>query len=280
MKENYVNKNGNLVLKSELNLGINRAMRFGDGLFETIRIINGDLVWWTEHFDRLQKGMRYLKLDLPELFIDELLVDCLATIHRNQIKEGGILRVFVFRKGSGGYIPTNYDFEYLIETVGLSSNKFSLNKNGLKIGISNTVTINPSDESELKTLNKIPYIRAGIEAVNMGWDDILILNQKAKLVEASSSNLFIIKNGEILTPRVIDGILKGVARQKLIELAKENDWPIRAKDLKESDLLEAEEVFLSNSISGIRWVGSFKNKRYFNKHSKQILGSLQEFIGH
>jgi branched-chain amino acid aminotransferase len=274
-KENYVNYNGNLFLRSEINLGINRAMRFGDGVFETIRVINGELIWWKEHFDRLLNGLKYLYLDVPELFIDELLVDCLATLHRNDLSEGGILRVFVYRKGSGGYTPTSYDFDYVIETEHLIQNQFKLNKKGLNIGISKTVQLNSNEDPDIKTLNKIPYIRAAAEKVKNGWDEILILNEKNKLVEASSSNLFLVKKGQVYTPSLNNGVLNGISRQQIINQCKSESLSILERELIENDLLESDEVFISNSISGIKWVGSFKMKRYFNRISQKLIMNLK-----
>lgn len=277
-KEEYINYNGKLVLRSELNLGLNRAMRFGDGVFETIRVIDGELVWWNEHFERLLKGLKYLYIDVPELFIDELLVDCLATLHRNQIIEGGILRVFIYRKGNAGYTPTTYDFDYVVETEAFSQNKFELNKKGLTIGISETVRINSKLDSNIKTLNKIPYIRAAAERVKNGWDEILILNETGFLAEASSSNLFVLIDGVWRTPLDSQGALNGITRNQIVQILEKKNQIVRKQKISIEDLSLAKSIFICNSVSGVKWVGSFRKSRYFNTQIKSILDALNTLL--
>jgi branched-chain amino acid aminotransferase len=274
VKEDYINYNGNLFLRLNVNLGLNRAMRFGDGVFETIRIIDGELVWWQEHFERLIKGLKYLYLDVPELFLDELLVDCLATLHRNEIEKGGILRVFVYRKGSRGYTPTTYDFDYVIETEELEVNQFKLNPKGLVIGISETVTLNSREEQSYKTLNKIPYIRAAAEKVNKGLDEILILNEKGFIAEASSSNVFLLIDHVFYATSDSNGALNGISQNKVIEIIKKKKQKLVCQNLTREMLVSAQEVFLTNSVSGIRWISSYEKSRYFHTHSSNIISKL------
>lgn len=277
-KQDYINFNGNLYLRSEVNLGLNRAMRFGDGVFETIRIINGEMLWWNEHFDRLLKGLKYLSIDIPKLFIDELLVDCLATIHRNQILEGGVLRVFVYRKGAGGYTPTNYGFDYVIESEPLKENQFKLNKKGLVIGTSNEVQVSSNESQNFKTLNKIPYIRAAAEKVKKGWDEILILNEKGHIAEASSSNIFLLIDEVFYTPRISDGILSGITRKKIIEYLRESNYQVKETQIETKMLFKAQELILCNSVSGVRWIAAYNKSRYFHKVSNSIISHINNMI--
>lgn len=269
----YLNFNGNLFLEHEMHFGLNRAMRFGDGVFETIRVKNGELVWWHEHFERLRLGIRLLKMKVPDLFFDELLVDCLATLHRNGVKQGGILRILLYRKGGAGYTPTAYDFNYLIETEKLSSNQFELNKKGLKVDVSEEVTLQDTYHP-IKSLNKLPYVLASAEKAHRGMDELILMNKAKYIVEATSSNLFMVKNGIIYTPQERDGLLMGVTRKKVIEFAKELQTKIVEKSLTLNDLEMSDEVFLTNSISGVRWIGAYKNQRYLHHISDLMIDKM------
>ncbi|KAA3642579.1 MAG: hypothetical protein DWP98_13490 [Bacteroidetes bacterium] len=278
MKANYINYNGQLILEKEISLKLNRAMRFGDGMFETIRVINGKPVWWDEHYFRLKSGLEYLSIKIPDLFSEELLVDALSVLNRNQLKGGGILRILIYRKGSAGYTPTNYDFDYIIESDDLENNFFELNKKGLKVDISETVHISPSEDLAFKSLNKIPYIRASIEKTKRGFDDLLIKNTSGSIIDSCSSAVFLVKNNSFYTPKLSAGALNSVTRNKLLKFLKERTYKVYETSITTKQIEAADELLLLNSIHGVRWVGFYKKSRYFHRKANEIIAIFNNNI--
>jgi len=149
-----------------------------------------------------------------------------------------------------------------------------MNKNGLRIDFSEEVIIYPNELTSIKTLNALPYILAAKEAKERKLDELILLNNHQGLVEATSSNIFLVKKQDIYTPPISEGCLDGVMRSKVIEIAKKLDFKMIEIPLKKEALLVADEIFLTNSIKKIQWVGSFGKKRYFNRISKQLFESI------
>jgi branched-chain amino acid aminotransferase len=274
MSHSYVCINGQVVERAQLALGLNRAFKFGDGLFESIRLISGQPQLMSLHFGRLKQGMSFLKLQADDRFFERLNEEAEKLIRKNRIFKGGVLRLFVFRSGLGKYTPESNNAEYLIETEDHSQNKYELNTVGLRIDIAESVRISPSKITSIKSLNALPYVMASLENNEREFDDLILLNESMQLVEASSSNLFLIRKEELLTPPLSAGCLNGVMRKRLIEVAPNLGLKVVENALNASDLLQADEVFLTNSISGIRWVGAFRKKRYFYNWAKKLLNEL------
>lgn len=271
MSHSYVCLNGQVVERKELALGLNRAFKFGDGLFETIRLISGQPQLMRLHFDRLQRGMNFLKLQTDDHYFERLAEEAEKLVRKNRIFKGGVLRIYVYRYGLGKYTPEQHEAEYLIETESISQNKYELNSVGLRIDIAENVRISPSPFTSIKSLNALPYVMASIEKEERQFDDLILLNESMQLVEATASNLFLIQNDDLITPPITAGCLNGVMRKRLIDLAPSLGLKVKEVPLHANDLLQADEVFLTNSISGIRWVGAFQKKRYFHNWAKKLV---------
>lgn len=266
--------NGHYVDREQLALGLNRAFKFGDGLFETIRLINGQPQLMKLHIDRLQRGMNFLKLQTDDRYFERLAEEAEKLIRKNRIFKGGVLRIYVFRSGLGKYTPDQNEAEYLIETEIISQNEYKLNSVGLRIDIAENARIYPSPFTSIKSLNALPYVMASIEKEERQFDDLILLNESRQLVEATASNLFLIQNEKLLTPPITVGCLNGVMRKRLIDIAPSLGLKVEEVPLHAKDLLQADEVFLTNSISGIRWVGAFQKKRYFHNWAKKLIEVL------
>lgn len=266
--------NGHFVEREQLALGLNRAFKFGDGLFETIRLINGQPQLMRLHLDRLQRGMNFLKLQTDDRYFERLTEEAEKLIRKNRIFKGGVLRIYVFRSGLGKYTPEQNEAEYLIETESISQNEYELNPVGLRIDIAENVRISPSPFTCLKSLNALPYVMASIEKEERQFDDLILHNESKQLVEATSSNLFLIREEKLQTPPLSSGCLNGVMRNRLIHVAPSLGLKVEEVSLHANDLLQADEVFLTNSISGIRWVGAFQKKRYFHNWAKKLVEVL------
>ncbi len=262
--------------EADVSFGVNRAMRFGDGLFETIKVINGEPHLWSAHMERLKEGMNYLKLSYDPLFFDELLVDAHSLLLQKEIKKGGRLRVMVYRSGKGTYSPEKSSVDYLIEADLHTANGFELNKKGLKVEIAQEEKIVPERRNAFKTLNAIPYVRASLEKQERGFDDLLIQNTEGKIIEATSSNLFIFKSGKWITPPIEDGCLNGVMRSWIMDNLSLNGLSTLEQSIRVEDVLMAEEVFLTNAIQGIKWVSAFRDKRFYRRKVEEIFKRMNQ----
>lgn len=274
MSQPYYCLNGQFIEKENLSLGINRAFKFGDGLFETVRLVNGQAQNFSDHIERLTEGMKFLKLQFDENFDKLILLESEQLIRKNKQFKGGVLRIYVFRAGMGKYTPQSNQLEYLIETEELSENNYSLNDLGLRIELAESTLITPSKFTKLKSLNALPYVMASIEKEERLFDDLLLLNNDHQIVEATSSNVFLVKKNELLTPPISSGCLSGVMRKRILKIASTVNLIPKESAISVNDLLEADEVFLTNTISGIRWVGAFRKKRYFHNWAKKLMEKI------
>lgn len=261
--------NGVQVEEKEANLGLNRAMRYGDGVFETIMIKDGEPSFWDEHLNRLVKGLKWLKIRIKEGFEKKIKDEVYRLLRDNNINDFAVLRIYAFRGGGGKYTPQENTINYLAQVQELDAESLE-QKRGLSIDLTNEIYIHTSQNYSFKTLNAIPYVRASIEKTERGLDELILVNEHHRLVEACSSNIFLYLDKMWQTPSLEEGCLDGVIRKKILDHFKENAIPHRVANLDSDSLARAEEVFLTNSIEGIRWVKSFRTKRYFHRRTDDI----------
>jgi len=279
MTQIFYNYNGEIVPANQRVLQLNnRAFRYGDGLFESMRMIKGQLQFPALHQNRLQLGMKALKLDnYPSFDIDFLKEKAKELSTRNKSKNGR-LRLNVFRDAEGLYTPTENKTGYTLEWETLEDQEYTLNTRGLIVGVYEDLPKPINILSNLKTCNSLQYVLAGVYKQRNYLDDAFILNQSGFLCESISSNIFIKYNGTLYTPALSEGCIKGVMRQVVIELALKNSMEIVEAQINPQVLNEADEVFLTNASRGIQWVMGFNRKRYFYEVSKLLSQKLNEQI--
>ncbi len=276
LADQYINNSGIILPKEGHNLNIdNRAYRYGDGLFESIRVVNGKIVGLQAHLDRLFSGLKELKIEKPVDFsfsffnqrIEEL-------IEKNGIEKGGRVRLTVSRENGGFYRPQANGACFTIEADAYDDNLFVLNQNGLSVDLYPENRKPISSLSKYKNSNALLYIMAALYAEENGFDDVILQNNKFEIIEGTSSNLFIVSNGVLYTPGLDSGCVGGTMRMQIINLAIKHSIRVYESNIAPSSLLAADELFFTNSISGIRWVSSYKNKRYFNNTSVKLVDLL------
>jgi branched-subunit amino acid aminotransferase/4-amino-4-deoxychorismate lyase len=253
----------------------NRAFRFADGFFESMRIVNGRALYLENHFARILDTAAVLKIKPSEDFSLELLRSQIQELLiRNNILEGGRMRITFYRKSTGFYLPKQDEMTYFIEAEPLSDNEFVLNATGRLVDIFQDFKKEVNKLSVFKTLNCQLYVQAAIHARDKGLDEALIQNNKLSIIESNSSNLFIVSNGVLYTPTLDDGCVAGTMRMNIINLALENKIKVYECTLNPHNLLAADEMFLTNAVRGIEWVVGYRTKRYFNDMSKKIVALL------
>ncbi len=256
----------------------NRAFRYGDGIFESIRVNHGKILWAEHHFNRLLKGAELLKLNINPEWSKEVFNQTITTLHnRNHAgKTSSRIRFSLFRNNGGLYTPYTNNASYLIESEQLDLNQYVLNNKGVDVIIYPEITKQYSILSGIKSVNAQLYVQASIFKRNHGFGDALILNEEGMICEATASNVFIYKNGRLITPPLSEACVEGVMRTVIIEIANEIGLSFKEVQISPDDLYLAEEVFLTNAIAGIKWVKGFGNKRYANKLSTELVDLLNK----
>jgi len=254
----------------------NKGYRYGDGLFETIKMVNSNLPLFDLHMERLFDGMKMLELSTPRLFTTEKLkADITALCNRNQCSALGRTRLSVSRGEGGIYEQDGDHLHYLIESWPANSATNRLNENGLVIGVYPHAKKSRDIFSSLKSANYLPYTMAARFAKQQHWNDCLVLNTENNIADATIANVFLVKQGITFTPAVNEGGVKGVMRTWLIEKMRQSGYQVLEKKVSVEDALDADEIFLTNAMNGLRWVGQMENKSFTNQVSQSI---YREFI--
>lgn len=261
--------------KSAVITADNRGLRFGDGLFETMKAINGDVQFIDEHLARLWTGLQVLQFDIPKLFTPDLLQsEILNLLKKNGLGKKARIRLTVFRGDGGIFDGMDQAPGYLIQSWALPAETGDWNSNGQVLGIYPNLKKNFDILANLKHNNFLPYALAAQHAKKEKWNDALLLNTEGRLCDTCIANIFLVKNGRVYTPLLSEGCVAGVMRKQIIEqLTGNGNKPVET-ELSVNDLLTADEVFLSNSIYNMRWVQSFGDKKYTADRSFKIYTDL------
>ncbi|NNK75287.1 MAG: aminotransferase class IV [Maribacter sp.] len=255
----------------------NRGLCYGDSLFETIRVVNGKLFFWEEHYLRLMASMRILRMEIPMNFTMEYLEDIITnTIKANDLEKQPVrVRLTVFRKQGGLYTPDTNSVSFIINVTELQTPFFIIEDTDYEVALFKDFYVNPDMLSTLKTNNRILNVVGGIFAKENKYDNCLLLNTNKSVVEALNGNLFLVKGSVIKTPPLSDGCLNGIIRNKLIAmLAKIEDFTFIEESISPIELQKADELFISNAIVGIKPIIKYRKKNFGNTVSKNLLGKL------
>lgn len=269
--DNFINYNGKIVdaRKSIIN-GIDHSYRYGDGLFETMKVKKASIVYAEYHFDRLFAGFNDLKLTIPTSFTKQKIIEEIMRLcEKNNCSDLARVRLSVSR-GNGGLYDCDDQLSYLIECWPLEKETNLLNENGLVIDIFPDARKSIDAFSNLKSANYLPYVMAAVWAKENKLNDALVLNCHDRICDATIANVFWAKDAKIFTPPLNEGGVAGVLRRKILE----TDQNVSQSPLTEDILLNADEVFLTNVIAGIRWVKQFRNKTYTNTTASKLFADL------
>jgi len=263
--------NGKLVRGDEpILMASNRSYRYGDGLFETIKLQQGQLLLKDYHFERLFSGLSLLKFEIPALFTKEKLEkEIIDLCRKNDCEDLARVRLSVSR-GNGGLYDEDNTLQWLIECWPLNVSVNSLNENGLVIDVFTGAEKSCDSFSNLKSANFLIYSMAALHAKENKLNDCLVLNSSGGVADSTIANLFIIRNENILTPELAEGCVNGVMRRHLLENMRKAGYKVGETSISVNDIKQADEVFLTNAINGIRWVSRFRDKTYGNGKTAEI----------
>lgn len=270
-----VNFNGNIESENKSFMSFdNRAFKFGDALFETVRVEQGKIAFLEDHYFRLMSSMRMLRMKISMQFTLEFFEsEILKTVVANNLINSRV-RFSVFRIDGGLYLPKNNTTGYIVE-----ANQLSINlKKDYEVDLFKDHYVYSGLLSTLKTNNKILNVIASIYAEENGLDNCILLNEKKHIVEAINGNIFLVKGNELFTPSLSEGCLKGVMRKNIISLIKKDTgYRISETDISPFELQKANEVFLTNSIIGIQPITNYRKKTYDISVSTDLRNKLKIF---
>lgn len=234
----------------------NRGTSFGDGLFETMVWDHDQVRFFEKHLERLTGGMELLGMDVS-MINPEQLISFLQEKFPSKLRR---IRWTVFRAGSGKYTPEETSVIQILQVT--KATLVPVVKKSTDLA--EKIHLFSSPWSEFKTLNALPYILANMEKKERGLDEIILLDHRGYISEASIANIFWVKSGTYFTPSLSCGCINGVSRKVLIECLESNNIQIEIGEFYPEELLEAEQVFVTNS-SGISYLEEFKGKIFLTQ---------------
>lgn len=255
----------------------NRAFKYGDAVFDTLKYTNQKLLFWEEHYLRLMAGMRILRMEIPLSFTLEFLEDeIIKTLEINDLKNSSArVRVTVFRHKGGLYAPQTNDVDYIIEVQKLTSPFYELNENPYEVELFKDFYIQADLLANVKHTNKLINIVGSVFAQENDYQNCILLNNSKNIAGALNGNLFLVMGNTLKTPPLTDGCLNGITRKILLKmLSKVSDFEVVETSISPFELQKADELFITNSIVGIQPVTKYRKKEYANSVAKNLIGKL------
>ena len=269
-----INFNGDILDQEKFSLTAeNRGFKYGDAVFETIKVVNNKVIFWEDHYFRLMASMRMLRMKIPMSFTLEFLEkEILSLVKANNTLQKSRVRLTVFRKDGGLYTPKTNEIDFLVEASELNQNI----KNDYKIDIFKDFYNYSGLLSTIKTNNKMLNTLASVFAKENDLDNCIIINEKKGVVEVTNGNIFIVKDNVVKTPATTEGCIKGIVRKKVLEIISKNEeFKVEETSISPFEIQKADEVFITNAIIGIQPVTQYKKKTFKVDFSKKIAKNLQ-----
>ena len=277
-----INSNGKLLSEQQAKLSVfNRGLAYGDALFETIKTLNGKILFWEDHYFRLMASMRILRMEIPMDFTPEFLESQILDLltHQNSKSNSFRVKFTVFRNQGGFYTPHFNNVSYFITTESLDTDLYLLNPSDYRVELFKDFYVTPGLLSTLKTNNKVLNVLGSVYAKENQYDNCLLLNTNKNIVEALNGNLFLVKDNVIKTPPLDDGCLKGIMRKQVLEIIKKiPEFECVEASISPFELQKADELFVTNVVQGIQPISSFRKKTFTSNVSQSILAKLNMIV--
>ncbi len=275
----WVNINGTLLPAEGPVITLdNRAFHYGDGLFETIRIVRGKPCFLDAHWARLSEGLKVLRINAPHGLDRVRLEQAIGELAARNNAPNARCRLTVFRDSAGYYRPERNDGAYTLELTALDREAYILNERGHNVDLYPGMRKPVNFLSVHKTLGAQLFVMAGLWCIDHHLDDCLVQNDKGNIIESGSGNMFIVSNGVLYTPPLSDGCIGGVMRMQVINIALENRIKVYESSLNPQNLLVADELFFTNAATGVQWVAAYRTKRYGHRMALRLQDLLVEKV--
>ena len=276
-----INFNG-ILQDSDTNLlDQNRGFLYGDGVFETLKIVGGKILFFEDHYFRLMAAMRIVRMEIPMNFTLEYLEEqVLSLVEKNKIEQSARARITVYRNNGGLYLPTNNTVSFLIQTSAIENPVYSISEKEYEVDLYKDFYIPKQLLSTLKTTNKMIHVTGSIYAKENDLDNCILLNDSKNVVEALQGNLFMRMGNTLITPPISEGCLNGIMRKQILSLAKkETNLEVVEQAISPFDLQKADELFVTNVIRGIQPITKYRKKEFEQDTAKVLNTILKQHLG-
>lgn len=255
----------------------NRSFKYGDGIFETVKIANFTPLNWEYHAQRIQLGMEHLQLDQSKIHPDFLATQLKRLIDKNYYTHAKI-RIFIHRDSPGLYTPMSNKSAYLLEGIRLDSAKYPAMEDNWTLADYTTMQKAPNPIANCKTNSALLYVMAGLDKKKQGVHDVVIYNTIGNVCETISSNIFVATANTIKTPALSEAPVAGTMRLKIMEFIRSKKWELEEGVVTQEDLIQADEIFTSNAIQGVQAISLYRNKSYQKNKATELQQSLNQSI--
>lgn len=271
-----VNFNGTIQDNSAVFVESNRGFLVGDAVFETIKVVNNQVLFLEDHYFRLMATMRICRMEIPMLFtmeyVEAQILELIDVLHPSAAFR---VRFSVYRTGGGFYAPLSNEVAFVVTAMPLESVHYSIEKEDYEIELYKDFHVSKQLLSTLKTNNKLLQVLGTIYAKENGYDNCLLLNEDKNIVEALQNNIFMKMGNVISTPPIAEGCINGIMRKQVLAiLSKMEGYQVKEAVISPFDLQKADELFLTNVISGIQPITKYRKKSYTLDFSIIVLEQL------
>ena len=275
-----INFNGNIVSPDENLLVNNRAFLYGDGVFETLKIVDGKILFLEDHYFRLMSSMRVVRMEIPMNFTMEYLEEQVLTLAKaNNCEASGRARITVYRNDGGYYLPKDKTISFLVNVVPLENAIYKIERSSYEVDLYKDFYVTKQLLSTIKSTNKLINITGSIFADENGVENCLLLNDSKNVIEALNGNIFMLMGNKLTTPPVSEGCHNGVMRRQVLALAKKiEDLEVVEEVISPFDLQRADELFITNIITGIQPITKYRKKEFGSKLSSDLIVKLNTLV--
>ena len=275
-----INSNGTF-LSSEVCLSAsNRGFLYGDGIFETLKVVNNKILFFEDHYFRLMASMRIVRMQIPGNFTLEFLEEqILSTASKNNCAESARIRLTIYRNNGGFYTPETKTTSYIIQAFPLATKLYTFLETSYEVDLYKDFFIAKQLLSTIKSTNKMINITGSIFAQENDLQNCLLLNNEKNVVEALNGNIFMLLGHKLVTPPIEAGCLNGIVRKQVLAVAKKIEGlDVLEESISPFDLQKAEELFITNVIIGIQPITQYRKKAYTTKLANELFQKLNELI--
>ena len=275
-----VNFNGSIISQNDCQWSQNRAFLYGDGVFETVKIVNSKILFLEDHYFRLMASMRVLRMEIPMHFTMEFLEEEIISLAlKNEMSSSARARITVYRNSGGYYLPQDQSVSYVIQVVPIENILYSIEEKKYEVDLYKDFYISKQLLSSIKSTNKIINITGSIYANENGLDNCILLNDSKNVTEALQGNIFMVQGNKLTTPPISEGCLNGIMRKQILQVAKKIEGiEVYEEIISPFDLQKADELFVTNVIKGIQPITQYRKKTYISKITAQLLDEINKLI--
>lgn len=276
-----INYNGNLTENTNISVEQNRGFLYGDAVFETLKVVDGKILFAEDHYFRLMASMRIVRMEIPMYFTMEYMEEQVKNLaNALNISASCRARLTFFRKSGGVYLPTTNDSEFIITAEALQEPLYSFTENSTyEVDLFKDFYVTKQLLSTIKSTNKMIQITGSIFAHENGLDNCLLINDEKNVIEALQGNIFMLKGKKLVTPPVTDGCLNGIMRKQVLAIARKTEGlEVSEESISPFELQKADEIFITNVIKGIQPITKYRKKEYGSTLASELIKKLNVLI--